>query len=673
MTHDAGGCVLKLFGTIMIVFLFLSMTGIFFAMPAESQSPDILAPDFDISGAFDSTHTSDFYGMDISSPGVYLLTVNSTGGVPVMAIVSRYSQGSIYSISSCISNSSDSFRIIPSGMYLGAFYQLSVKINEPITEQAVSYHMSVEHIEPLTLTLSTPYLLSIDNRHDYHYVLNVDNGPKIYQLSATSYSSVYFTFYNSYGIQIASFYLYSSTQGTILLDSGTYHVFIYTYYGTTADFSFQLTNIEAPLFEPGLSAEINFSGPDSLNQYAILSIQEGMQYSMYLDPESNEDVQFNLRLNQYSGPNFNYWRSGETESVTDLTFWSDSVAYTDWDTSPNMTITRSNPVIYNNYKPTTIYPLSSVIVMFTSDTIGKAIFDYNEIGFVQTITPNLQITEHFDGIDGPFWKLYKMTGLSPSNLYEFNLIHDAAPNCVLAPYYYLYQPTKTNQYYLFYQRPLLSNEEQNYLDLLPDDYTYLSYDNTLSNTTVPYYHSQSGDRWLLVYIPDGYYDGDYSYDPLHSGDVHLEIIKVNPIAQQVDSSFSFNPAIKKAAIYTLQLKGGSMYQIEVSTTSLQIQGSLTLWNQTGHQLAYPQIYQHFSKPTSSFYLLEVECTGTHYLVVEASGDSPLTITVRTSSNDNAKSGISTLFFVGSIAAAATEGLLIGVVIGKIKFGKQPPG
>ena len=644
-----------------------------FAMPAESQFPEILSPDFDLSGTFDSTHTSDFYGMEISSPGVYLITVNSTGEVPVLATVSKYRYGSISSIDSCISNSSDSFRIIPSGIYLGAFYQISVKTMGPIIGQAVSYQVSVEHIEPLPLLPNTQYSLSLNNRRDYHYVLDIINGPQIYQFSATASFSVYFVFYNSYGAEVASFYSYSSTQEILLLEPGTYHVFIFTYYGSATDISFQLTSIEAPILEPGLSVEINFTAAGYLYQYAILSIQEGMQYSMYLNPENNENVAFIFYLNQYTTPSFDYWGSGETESVTDLTFWGDSLAYTDWDRSPNMTITKSNPIIYNNYNPTNINPPSSLIIMFFSDIIGKAVFDFNEIGFVQTISPNLKITEHFDGIDGPFWKLYKVSSLSPSNLYEFNLIHDAASNCVLYPYYYLYQPVKTDQYYLFYQRPLLSDEERNYWDILPVGYTLLSYDNTLSNIVVPYYHSQSGDRWLLVSIPDGFYEGDYTYDPHHSGDIHFEITKTDPIEQQVDSSFSLNPAIKKAAIYTLQLKGGSLYQVEMSSTSLQSQGSLTVWNQTGHQLAYPQIYVHYGNPTSSFYLIEVECTGEHYLFVQASGDSPLTITVRSSSNDNAKSGISTLFFVGGIAAAATEGLLIGVVIGKMKFGKQPPG
>jgi hypothetical protein len=175
---------------------------------------------------------------------------------------------------------------------------------------------------------------------------------------------------------------------------------------------------------------------------------------------------------------------------------------------------------------------------------------------------------------------------------------------------------------------------------------------------------------MYIYIVDSYMYSEFASE-INSGSLQLQASIVEKIQASVASSISVASSPPSTAIYSLQFEAGCTYQIKVSATYLQSSGTVKLWNASGHQIASYQYTLHDSDRFSEYYLFEVECGGTHNMVVNVAGDSPVIIDITKFSKGNP--GIQLPFMIGSLAVAVAEGIIIGIVIGKLKFGKDSAG
>ncbi len=654
---------------LVIIILILTISSIYSVQSTDAQNDEILTPDLTVSGILSSTHLSDYYRIEISQDGVYTIELNSTGSSVLRASFNRFSYGYPSTIEDCFSNTSSCFTILSSSQYLGSFYQLEVSIDGISDSDSAEYLVSIERVNPIVLEEGREYTIQQDRFKDAHYILDTNGSSRTYRLIASTSYYCYFSIYNSYGLRV--YYeqcLYSSysIDDVVLLDPGIYHIYIDSSSSSGQYITFQLTPEDIPVLEPGSSIQVEFTGLTDV--YVLLPLTEGTQYNIELAPHSLQDVGFYIYFYADNGVRIDDWDGGSTESIADFIFWDNFMAYTGWDQNPNMQYTRSDPHfyrLYSSYRPQT----SGLLLRAFSNLEGGATLRLTKVQDVQTVSTDVPVIAQFDGINGPFWKLYKLENFEGSNLYNFELTHVPTNDYILHPSYTVYTPAITDQSYLSGIRPLLSEIEKNIWDSIPGTSTSIQYNRLIPNSNGYYYHPIICESWLYVSIPDGYYNGHYSYE-LHSGSMEFEVHAVEPVMQTANSQFMMEPSLD-TAIYSLQLEGNSIYEIDVTGTNYLSHGHASLWNETGHRLQFA--FYGYSAQTDGntiHYQIEVECGGVHNLLVTAEGESPVKITITKKTNSI---GVQYPFFVGGLAVAVAEGIIIGIVIGKIKFGKADTG
>lgn len=667
-----GGILMKRVKALVLVILFLTISSFSVIQTVNTQGAEteILTPNLVVSGTLSSTHLSDYFRIEISQTGVYKIELNSTGSSWVIAFFNRYSYGYPSIVEDCYSNSSDCFYILSSSQYYGSFYQLEVSFYYESVVEITDYNVSIVRVQPIVIEDGQEYTIQQDAYVDSHFILDVSESYETYRFNASTeyYSSFYL--YDSYGFRCyyEQFSQFNPLDDIIILDSGIYHLFIYASSSSGQNITFQITAEDIPVVELDTTIQVDFEA-NPLGVYFVLPLIEGTQYSIDLAPQSLINVGFDIMFNPDYRMTIDDLHDGDTESIADFVFWENCMAYTGWDTNPEMELSRSNPVMRNFYSSSYKILNSALLLRAFCSNIGSATLRLSKMQDVQTLSPDVPVSAQFDGIDGPFWKLYKMENLAGGELYNFHLTHTPATDYILNPNYFVYTPRIMDQNYLSRTRPLLSDIEKGIWDNLPGSYTSLQYDHTLPITDAFYYHPILCESWLYVSIPDGYYYNHYSYDSVQSGSMEIEVNAVEPIIQNVDSQFTMDPSLG-TSIYSLQLEGGNTYEVTVTGSNYQSHGYITLWNETGHQLPASYKYAAQTDKNTRHFQIEVECDGAHNLLVTAEGSSPLTITITKKTVSN---GVQYPFFIGSLAVVAVEGIIIGIVIGKVKFGKADTG
>jgi len=667
--------------TILFIVLILSVTNCTIPSSIEAQSVEIMIPDFTITGAFTPDDQSINYGMAIEEIGVYRISLNASGDPQIYLSVQQYQYGSPSIIATCSPNSTSIFKITPGSFNLGAIYQLTLNPSVSVISENVYYELSIERLDSLFIQGDFQYNELLETYGKRHFILTASNEYNGYLFISDTYYTYSVAIYDTYGLLVQSLMVdYYPYEHMFLLAPGVYHIFIELQSSYSSGITFQITPETVPSATPDTSLDLNFSESQTY-QYFQLVVDEGTQYSISLDPIGNEDVYFFLGpfLFSYYGyygymVYFDDWGSGITENVTDITFSASFITFTGWDYNAEIEYTRSdrNIIEFNSYYYD-FYSLdtSSILLIVCSRTIGSAVLEVSEGIDPNPLSPDVAASCHFDAIDGPFTALFNLNGLSGGHLYKFTIDHNAQENCILEPYYRIYSTQRMNQNYLFNKRPLLTDSEKIEWDQQSYRYSTLPLSHHLERNEICYYSPIDANQFLLAYISDQCYSGSVRDSEINKGDVQLSIEEVPASSLALNSPITVDSSPLDTALYTMQLEADCMYEIKVTGTELQSHGYSSLYNQTGHQLAYSWTTMHASDRFSKYYLAQIQCTGQHFLVVTTKGDAPVTITV-TKLTPNGES-IGVPFFVGGLVVAAAEGILIGVVIGKLRFGKETPG
>ena len=658
----------KALALVLVIFL-LMISSLYSTQSVDAQDSAILTPDLTVTGTLSSTHLSDYYRIEISQYGVYTIELNSTGSSLLQASFNRYYYGYPSIIEECYSNTSSCFTILSSSQYLGSFYQLEVSIDEISDSNLAEYIVSIERVEPIVLEEGREYNIQQDGFKDSHYILDATGPSRTYRLNASAIYYGHFSIYNSYGLRVyyeSLPYFTYTIDNIFLLDPGIYHLYIDSSSYSENNITFQITPEDIPILEPGSSIQVDFAG--YTDAYVLLPLTEGKHYSIELGPPSAQDVGFQIFFDPDYRMQIDDRDAGFLESVTDFVYWDNCMAYTDWERGPDLEYTPSDPHLYRSDSIDAVQE-SGLLLRAFSNLEGGASLTLTEVQDVQIISSDVPVTAQFDGVNGPFWYLYKFDNFAGGELHNFELSHTPINDYTLNPSYAIYTPEITDQYYLSRTRPFLSEIEITYWDNIPGTSTSLYYNRVGPFSNAYYYHPIPCETWLYVSIPDAY-SNDHYYYPIQSGSMEFEVHSVEPILQTVNSEFTMDPSLE-TSIYSIQLEGDSIYEITVTGTNYQSVGYLSLWNETGHQL--PSSYYGYSAQTdrnTRHYQIEVECSGVYNLVVTADGVSPIKITV---SKKTASIGVQYPFFIGGLAVAAVEGVIVGIVIGKVKFGKSDAG
>ena len=654
---------------LLLITILLSITtsGIVHTETVSAQELDNREPGDEITGTLSPSHISATYGFTIDEPGVYRLILNVTNDASLFSSVKRYSRGRADTIAICYSDEFEEFIVQPGSLYVGSIYQVYVKSDDFAGADSADYRIVIEKSEPIVVADGQEYSLIFNRFANQHFILHVDESNSAYEIQFSSlHYSTYLEIIDSQGLQVTrrSSSATPSERHPVVLNPGDYHIFLNTYSSIITAATLQFDRIHIPFLIPGTSVELELSSGLPY-QYVQVAISEGVPYSINLDPHSDIDVRFSVIVRSIYGPLFNMWGEGETENVTDLTFWDCNLAYTDWDLGPDMQYSRSRPEM-TGYSSSYRVPYSSFLISAFSWSAGNATLSLDAGSEASVITPDILISENFDGVEGPFWKIFKMTGFSSMNLYKFHLEHFPATDSILEPRYSIYSPRTTDQSYLFITRPHLTELERESWDKTRAFTQSLSYNEYLQINDAYYYNSNDGERWLYISILDGYGSAGFASE-INSGNIQFQASVIEQMQASIDNSISVAPS-PSTAIYSLQLERGCTYQIEVSATYLQSSGTISIWNATGHQLSSYQYTLHDSNRFSEYYLFEVECTGPHAMIVKVAGDSPIIIDITEFREGN--TGIQLPFMIGSLAVAVAEGIILGIVIGKLKFRKN---
>jgi len=636
-----------------------------------AQEVNYYSPGNLLNGTLNENYKSKTYGFSIAEEGVYRLSLNSTGDAILAAYVYLYSSGSIQTRTYCKSNTTESFTVIPCSYYLGAIYQVKVCFDEVFEDTSSDYSCIIEQIEPVIIIEDIGYTLPCDRLTDVPMKLHVDGSHNLYEFQFNSVLSgtyFYMDIYNSKGLLI-------STQTTspyssyhpLILEPDEYTLFIDCYENSPEEFFLNVIATSVPIITAGSSIDLEFTNGNH-SQYFEIPIDEGVQYQISLDPDDTSDVAFDVWGISNSGPTINSFGAGETESVDDLIFWDGYMAFTDWDLNPDMEYTRSNPELFTS--SSYAEPIHSALLYAYCASDGTATLSIDFTSGVQIFSPDVPMSIQLDGVEGPFFEVFKMNDFSALQLYKFHLEHIPNDNFILQPAYRIFEPRSIDLSYLFRIRPLLTEIEKIAWDNSRSSYSSLSYDHSFSANDVYYYCPFTSEKWLYVYIPDGYYDGHYVSN-INSGNLQILATEENPQQAFLNEEILVGPAPPDIVPCVIDLEGNSIYQVRVTGTEIQSSGFITLWNSTGHKLSQSQSYTHDSERFSEYYLVEVQNSGQHMILVSILGGSPVKLYItRVQSSEN--TGFQLPFVLGSIVAASIEGILIGVVIGKLKFGKDPP-
>ncbi len=639
--------------------------------PIIAQEVNYYSPGNLLTGNLNLDDRSDTYGFSIEEDGVYRLSLNSTGDAILRASVSVYTSGSTQTRTYCTSNRTESFTVLPCSYYMGDIYQLEVDFEQVFEDSSSDYSIKIEHINPTIIIEDTEYTLPCDRYTDVPMKFHADGSNNMYEFRFSSVSSennFYMDVYNSKGLMVFSQTTspYSSYH-PILLQPDEYTIIIDCYEIYPEEFNLQVIGSLVPTITAGNSVDVEFTDGYH-SQYFELPIDEGVQYQINLDPLDSSDVGFNIWGLSSNGPTIDVFGPGENESVVDIVFWDGYMAFTDWDLNPDMEFTRSYPRTFSSYSYAE--PLRSALVHAYCASDSNATLSVDIASGVQTISLDMPLSFQLDGIEGPFFKLYKLNNFSAMQLYKFHLEHIPDDNFILQPSYRIFTDRSEDQYYLFRIRPLLTEIESEAWDKSYSSYSSMYYDNSFSTNDVYYYSSSASEKWLYVYVPDGYYN-DHYLSNVNSGNVQILATAVSPLQASLNEEILVGPAPPDTFSYLIGLEGNSIYQVRVTGTELQSSGIIELWNSSGYRLSQSQSLTHDSDRFSDYYLVEVQSSGQHLLLVSIQGDSHVEVYI-TLEQSSTNAGFQLPFVLGSIVAASIEGILIGVVIGKLKFGKDTP-
>ena len=672
---------------LLLIILILSIACFAIQIPTTAQtttqSTEILEPDFVITGEFDQEHLSAYYGMSIEEYGVYRVTLNSIGNTMIELEINQFEGGYPYYVSQFVSNETSTFLVTHGAQNLGPIYQLHLSLNgyEPVEQ--VEYTLSIERVAPLAIQDNFENTLTLQNYNACHYTLTVNEEYNAYEIIASTSRSCYFYFYDAYGINIRTVQISSyTTEYFILLSPGEYDLFIElsSYYLT--ELVFQMIPKSVPMLSPDSSLDLVFNAT-SIIQYVELSLEPGTKYDLNLIPYNDENVGFYIDPFCVSGQyvyNINNWGPGGAENISELSVWSTCIAFNGWDYNFENEYTQSYfhfedfyYYYYYYYYPVNSMDYVTVLLTIYSFSEGGATIQVNKGVEPLQLSLDTPVTCSLNEDKGSFYSVYRLDNLPSGHLYEFTFDHTPEDTFALLPRCRIYGSNLLDQDYLFSTRPLLTPSEREKWDSLSSQYSTLYYSTAELKKEVSYYHPINADQFLIVMIPDNIHEGSLYSDYFNKGTIQISVDEILSSPLTLEQTISVDPSPFNSAMFTAQLEKDYVYEIEVSSTNLQSYGSVSLWNTTGHQLARAQSSMYRTDRFSSLYYADVETSGKYFLVVSIEGDTPVTVTVKKLSSEKTTGTIQLPFFVGGLIAAAAEGILIGVVIGKLKFGKEAPG
>ncbi|MHA1917346.1 MAG: hypothetical protein ACTSUV_03420 [Candidatus Ranarchaeia archaeon] len=673
----------KKVSSILIGLILLGLFSSFITPKVTAVPGDLLTPGTTMSGLLNYDNQQDNYGIAITEPGVYNVSVYSTGLSSVKARIYEYSTGYLgFSLITETSNDSTTWKILP-GKTDGQTGNYTIIVEILDESKSASYVVKCEKLPSLGV-LQTDVLkeFTLDKIANLWHLLvfNASSGLNAYNFTYYKNESYSFTFelYDSLGLLIYDQSNPSNnTYWVGLVDSGIYYFYIkHTSTGPVKTW-FRATPLNLTLLQPGESVNVHLNNTINSQEhyYYQLSVEEGKYYDIQLTTENTTNGAFKIYkgpANTISSLTFSWWGTGLTENVTDLIFWGEYSAFTDWDWNMSINWERSNLIYGSSWEGDYIDHSKMILKIYTNGGDGDATLTISNGTSAPEVSTTQSVLSTFNNTHGPHWYLYRVTNLTPVTAYRYTFEHIANSN--LSTDFELRQSILTNGFYQLLTRPHYPAAVRTLVEKATTTAFSENYGNYPFNYTFEKDHfvSVAGDRWLFVDVPDAVQWGGYTVAPLMKGVVNISLeehanvpitVGTPEIISTVDHGAVFTTTLTPNHHYSFSLEA-----LNYSTSTSTVGG---ICNSSGFSIypAYTFGAEPWIEENILYYNIHAKSISDIYFYLSSSGDGAMRMLI----SDITYSDIvleGTLLVFGGLGGALIVGIILGFLIGKAKGKKK---
>ncbi|NHJ13073.1 MAG: hypothetical protein EAX95_05315 [Candidatus Thorarchaeota archaeon] len=635
-------------------------------------------------GVLTTDNDKDFYGIEITSPGLYNFSIESQGETPVVAYFRFYEGGLPFSGGSSVtSNGSRIIEIRPD--QLGEQYTYQIALYGELWWEAIfpaAYVMRFDLLSQIdSAIIGRPLSCDFHQTGDQKWFLLRTGISGIlptmqayeFRIEMNVTRTVQWSFYEKNGL-LQSFGASTSNQtNVVLLEAPEYYFCLASSsaVGMSATAYFELTELE--ILRPSQPIEVQMlqAAESQRRRFYQISLQEGVHYAISATCESTLDVSFRIHKGPASGLtslDFSEWGYGEEENVTDLVFWGQYSLYSDWNDESTR---RSRPVLGTSWNGDLIDHSKLVLELVAIAGNGDVTVTISEGEESPRITASESIRKLLDNDIGPYWHLLKLTNLEGLVVYNITVEHHQSYPTGLGTSYDFFGSRGSEQQYLYYQRPWLDGRGRAYVERgqsyeFSVDWETYGLGETQSHLV---YQSIPGDRWLLIRVPDIEEAGEIPYRRLLSGEVEISVRAETYYNATLDVTQGIECIENQPVALRVRLEGGHTYRIELAAINGSSYAECNLYNESGFRLTgqFESSWLYIPWQANEdvrYKVYYIVSSGMHAFLVYGNGESPVSVTITELGQPG---NVDVTFTLIGIMGAAAGGIVLGVLIGKTKF------
>ncbi|MHA1917347.1 MAG: hypothetical protein ACTSUV_03425 [Candidatus Ranarchaeia archaeon] len=662
----------------------LILLGLFssFITPTVNAVPgDLLTPGMTMTGNLSYENREESYGISISEPGVYNVSIYSTGTTSAKVKIFEYTAGYISFLGiptvSKTANGSTTWKILP-GDTPGQTGKYMIQVYITNYDETSSYVVKVEKMSTLGV-LQTDVLteLTLDKTANLWQILSFNATSELNAYNFTYYRndsfSTNFELYDSNGLMVFSTNPSNNTYWVTIIDPGTYYFYIKHSSTGPLKMWFHAIPLNMTVLTPGDSVTVHLNNSINSQEHYLyqLSVEEGKYYDMQLTTENTTNGAFSI----FKGPTdkspslqFSWWGTGGTENVSDLVFFGEYTAWTDWDLNMTVDWDRTNLMYNSGWESDYVDHSKLVLEIYCNGGDGDATLTISNGTDVPELTTTNSVLATFNNTHGPHWYLYKVPDLNPVSVYTYSIEHTANSN--LSTDFVLLESTITNSLYQTMVRPFYPSSMRTLMDNhLISAYTE-SYNQYDFNYTYEFddFVSVGGDRWLFIDVPDAVQWASLTGHPLLKGVANISLEERPAVDLTVGTPQDLT-SLDHDTVLSAALTPNHHYSVsyEFSNYSNMIISQGVVFNASGYSISALPVYgqEVWLNDNIMQQGFQADSMSNVYIYLPSMYNGPITVLI----SDTTFSGIvleGPIFVFGGLGAAVIVGILLGFVFGKAK-------
>ncbi|MHA1917072.1 MAG: hypothetical protein ACTSUV_02025 [Candidatus Ranarchaeia archaeon] len=680
-----------------LLILLLNLFSPFVLTSANAASPgELLSPDVKINGTINDDNENDYYGIEFDKVGSYNVTINSTGGIATLDLydyqIGFIGMGAILTRSS---NSSVIIDIYPGPVGMGSFnpggYFIDVnRLTSDITNYTIEIKYSEDYDHGIMQTDVWKSFNLTKGSLNYNWLqFNATGMYNAYNISwyQNSTQTIYYSLLTESGSLI-----YDRSTGSnnsynyAIFDPGLYYFRLFHYSTNSVRLSMKVSPLNLTVVNPGDSLSLYLNDPDPLtNNYLYqLNLEEGMKYNLRLDMDDTLNAAFRIykgQTDQGTSLSFSDWSYGLSENVTDLVFFGQYAAYSDWDMNATGNYTRSSVTLSSSWEGE-IYNVSKLMLnLYSISGFGSTTFSIDNGTETTLLSTTQNAQDYYNNTQTALWNLYKLPDLSKASGYMVKLNHIPEGIGNFSTNYIMYTSFWDDPFDVYDNRPFYTAKEwdvkNNYLQV---GFSKI-YNNYEFNSTQEeyFFNTVDDDKWLFVNIQDAIVGGSKNSVPALSGTLNVTLEQVESITVPVGFSTTIIAENEYPIEIDTVLIPNHFYQLTIKSTNFSltinpISGYIGVYNSSGLPMSpYSTlnffISPHAAEPNTFYKYFQAKSIDQSFkIVIPHIGDGQFEVLI----TDITYSGfvLEGVVIIGiSLGTMAILGLIVGILVTRRAYKK----